>query len=117
MFFIPLVDFQSISGIIFLQINRKKCIHMPVITPISDLRNYGTILEKVTTGRPVFLTRNGKGAYTIHTIEDEENFQRAEAMIQLMAELNAGIRSAENEGWVSEDELFSQIKAKRVTGE
>ena len=71
---------------------------MPTITPISDLRNYGNVLEKVEVGSPVYLTRNGRGAYSIRDMADEENFQKAEAMIQLMCELNAGLRSAEEEG-------------------
>ncbi len=75
------------------------------IAPISDLRNYGPVLEKVTMGQPVYLTRNGHGAYSIRDIRDEENFQKAEAMIRLMCEINAGIRSGEEEGWISEESL------------
>ena len=86
---------------------------MPTIAPVSDLRNYGTILEKVSTGSPVYLTRNGHGAYSIRDIEDEENFQKAEAMIQLLCEINAGIRSAEEEGWLSEDDFRSHFRRKR----
>ncbi len=82
---------------------------MPTIAPVSDLRNYGNVLEKVKTGSPVYLTRNGHGAYSIRDMKDEENFQKAEAMIQLMSELNAGIRSAEEAGWVSEDEFRSHF--------
>ena len=44
---------------------------------------------------------------------NEENFQKAEAMIQLMCELNAGLRSADEEGWVSEEELEKQLKLRR----
>lgn len=86
---------------------------MPTIAPVSDLRNYGNVLEKVKTGSPVYLTRNGHGAYSIRDMKDEENFQKAEAMIQLMSELNAGIRSAEEAGWVSEDEFRSHFRNKR----
>ncbi|MDE7427855.1 MAG: prevent-host-death protein [Lachnospiraceae bacterium] len=50
---------------------------MPTIAPVSDLRNYGSVLEKVSTGSPVYLTRIGHGAYSIHDIKDEENFQKA----------------------------------------
>lgn len=86
---------------------------MPTITPISDLRNYGNVLEKVEVGSPVYLTRNGRGAYSIRDMADEEHFQKAEAMIQLMCELNTGLRSAEEEGWVSEEELEKQLKLRR----
>ena len=86
---------------------------MPTITPISDLRNYGNVLDKVEVGRPVYLTRNGRGAYSIRDMADEENFQKAEAMIQLMCELNTGIRSAEEDGWISENELQEQLRLRR----
>ena len=86
---------------------------MPTIAPISDLRNYGSVLDKVSSGSPVYLTRNGHGAYSIRDIEDEENFQKAEAMIQLLCELNAGIRSAEEEGWISEADFRAHFKARR----
>ena len=82
------------------------------IAPISDLRNYGNVLEKVDVGSPVYLTKNGRGAYSIRTIEDEEKFQKAEAMIRLFSELNAGIRSAEEDGWISEDAFIEHFKGK-----
>lgn len=86
---------------------------MPTITPISDLRNYGSVLEKVTAGSPVYLTRNGHGAYSIRDMSDEEHFQKAEAMIQLLCELNAGIRSAEEEGWISEEDFKNHFRNRR----
>lgn len=84
---------------------------MPTIAPVSELRNYGSVLEKVSVGSPVYLTRNGHGAYSIRDMKDEENFQKAEAMIQLMCELNAGIRSAE--AWISENDFRSHFKNRR----
>lgn len=86
---------------------------MPTIAPVSDLRNYGNVLDKVSAGSPVYLTRNGHGAYAIRDMEDEENFQKAEAMIRLMCELNAGIRSAEEEGWVSEEDFSNHFRNRR----
>ena len=88
---------------------------MAEIVPISDLRNYGTILEKVEKDKPVYLTRNGHGAYSIRDIRDEENFQKAEAMIRLLCEINAGIRSAEEEGWISEEDFIAHFKNRRNT--
>ena len=86
---------------------------MPTITSVSDLRNYGNVLDKVSEGSPVYLTRNGRGVYSIRDIRDEENFQKAEAMLQLMCELNAGLRSAEDEGWISEEEFARHFLNKR----
>ena len=86
---------------------------MPKIYPVSDLRNYGAVLEEVTYGSPVYLTRNGRGAYSIRTMEEEERIQKADAMIRLMCELNAGIRSAEENGWLEEEDILSALIAHR----
>ncbi len=44
---------------------------------------------------------------------DEEMFLKADAMVRLMCELNAGIRSGEEQGWVSEDEVRNHIHSRR----
>ena len=43
---------------------------MPNIKPISDLRNYSEVLNDVTVGAPVFLTKNGRGRYAIVDMQD-----------------------------------------------
>ncbi len=86
---------------------------MAEIVPVSDLRNYGTVLDKVEKDKPVYLTRNGRGAYCIRDMRDEENFQKAEAMIRLLSEINAGIRTAEEEGWVEEEDLRARLLNRR----
>ncbi len=69
---------------------------MPTITPISELRNYGGVLERVAPGSPVYLTRNGHGAYSIRDIGDEENFQKAEG-----------------EEWISEEDFRDHFRKRR----
>ncbi len=76
---------------------------MAVINPVSDLRNYNTVLEQVSAGSPVYLTVNGRGRYTIRDIVDDEEFEKTKALLRLMCELNEGRRSGEEEGWVSEE--------------
>ena len=43
------------------------------IQPISELRNYNSILDEVKEGQPVYLTKNGKGVYAIVDIKDAPN--------------------------------------------
>ena len=43
---------------------------MATINPVSDLRNYNTVLEKVSYGSPVYLTVNGRGKYTERYLND-----------------------------------------------
>lgn len=71
---------------------------MPNIKPISDLRNYGEVLHDVTTGSPVFLTKNGRGKYAIIDIQD---YERMKASLRLMNELALGKSSGEEKGWLT----------------
>ena len=86
---------------------------MPTIAPISELRNYGQVLEKVKPNAPVYLTKNGYGEYSVRRIEDEEEFEKTKAMLKLMTELNRGFQSGDQQGWLSEDDLDRHFAEKR----
>lgn len=86
---------------------------MTYINPVSDLRNYNTVLEHVEEGSPVYLTVNGRGRYTIRDIKDDEEFEKTKAMLRLMCELNAGRRSGEEEGYISSDDVRAYFRGKR----
>lgn len=88
---------------------------MPTITPISELRNYGQVLEKVKPNEPVYLTKNGHGAYSVHRIEDDEEFEKAKAMIRLFSELNRGFASGEKDGWIQDEDLDAYFSNKRYS--
>lgn len=52
---------------------------MPNIKPISELRNYTNLLDLVEVGKPLYLTKNGHGCYTIMNMqEQEEEHQKAQ---------------------------------------
>lgn len=78
---------------------------MPTITPVSELRNYGQVLEKVEPNAPVYLTKNGHGKFSVHSIEDDDEFEKARAMVKLLTAVNKGIQSGEEQGWLSDDDL------------
>lgn len=71
---------------------------MPNIKPISDLRNYNEVLRDVSIGEPVFLTKNGRGRYTLIDISD---YEKSLATIKLIAQLAEGERTGREEGWLS----------------
>lgn len=85
---------------------------MAIINPVSDLRNYNSVLEQVSVGSPVYLTVNGHGRFTIRDIADDEEFEKAKAMLRLMCELNTGVRSGEEEGWLSEENVRARFHNK-----
>lgn len=86
---------------------------MPMIAPVSELRNYGQVLEKVKPNSPVYLTKNGHGQFSVHSIEDDEEFEKARAMVKLLTEINKGIQSGEEQGWLSEEDLDRHFAEKR----
>lgn len=71
---------------------------MPNIKPISDLRNYSEVLHEVAVGAPVFLTKNDRGRYAIIDMRD---YEKTQATIQLMNELEKGRKSGEEKGWLT----------------
>ena len=85
---------------------------MAMISPVSDLRNYNTVLEKVSVGSPVHLTVNGRGKYTIRDIREDDEFEKTRAMLRLMCELNEGKRSIDEEGTLSSDEVRAYFRRK-----
>lgn len=82
---------------------------MPNIKPISDLRNYTEVLYDVAAGAPVFLTKNGRGRYVIVDIQD---YEKTQATLRLMIELNKGRLSGEQEGWLSPTDMRAHFHAR-----
>ena len=79
---------------------------MPLIKPVSDLRNYPEVLKGVKVGQPVYLTKNGKGRYVIIDIEVVESATR------LGMELMRGRISGESEGWISAQDMREHFKER-----
>ena len=82
---------------------------MPNIKQISDLRNYSEVLHDVAVGAPVFLTKNGRGRYAIVDIHD---YEKSQATLKLLNELEKGRISGETEGWLSPEEVRSHFRAR-----
>lgn len=86
---------------------------MPNIKPISDLRNYSEVLHDVDVGAPVFLTKNGRGKYAILDIKD---YEKTQATLKLMSELEKGRLSGEQEGYLASEEMREHFR-RRAHGE
>ena len=85
---------------------------MPNIKPVSDLRNYGEVLRDVAVGQPVFLTKNGHGRYAVLDMEEYRQYEKLLAREKLLAELEKGRRSGEEEGYLTADDVFKELGAK-----
>lgn len=79
---------------------------MPNIKPVSDLRNYTEVLQDIAVGEPVFLTKNGRGRFVIL---DMEEYEREKAELKLLTELAKGERSAQEKGWLSQEDVEREL--------
>jgi prevent-host-death family protein len=79
---------------------------MPHIKPVSDLRNYTEVLKDIAAGSPVFLTKNGRGRYAIVDIAD---YEKTQATITLISELEKGRMSGEKNGWLTIEEVRTEL--------
>lgn len=84
---------------------------MPNIKPISDLRNYTEVLKEVDVSNRVYLTRNGHGEYGILTMAEIDELDRYRAAYKLLSKLNQAEERANEEGWISADEVEKELEA------
>ena len=82
---------------------------MPNIKPISDLRNYTTVIKEVTYGNRVYLTRNGHGQCAIIDMKELDELDRQKALYTLMRKLNEAEVSIREEGTISADDLEAEL--------
>lgn len=86
---------------------------MPQIKPVSEMRNYNSVLSCVSEGEPVYLTKNGYGKYAVYTIEEAEKLEKDRASLLVMLELNKGMNSGEKEGWLTADQVKEELQKLR----
>ena len=82
---------------------------MPVIKPVSELKNYTSIVNQVSYGNRVYLTKNGHGQYAIIDMKELDELDRQRALLNLMGKLNDARDSVNEEGTVSADELEKEL--------
>ena len=76
------------------------------IKPVSDLRNYNSVLKDCSAESPVFLTKNGRGKYVLM---DAEHYERIMAEIKLLGKIAKAEKRIENgERYMD----FGELKAK-----
>ncbi|MCR0531734.1 type II toxin-antitoxin system prevent-host-death family antitoxin [[Clostridium] innocuum] len=82
---------------------------MPIIKPVSDLRNYTDVLNDVAKGTPVFLTKNGRGRYAIVDMYD---YEKKEATLELYGELMKGKQSGDENGWIDSSDVRKHFQGR-----
>lgn len=76
---------------------------MSITRPVSDLKNYSDVLQEIERGNTVFLAEDGKKRYVIMDITE---YERLNATLKLLSELEKGEQSARDENWID----FSEVK-------
>ena len=85
---------------------------MPVIRPISDLRNRFAAISKECheNGEPVFLTKNGQGDLVVMSIEE---YERMEGRLELYVKLEEAERENQNSAEsISHDEMMVRLRER-----
>ncbi len=80
---------------------------MPNIRPISDLRAYSEVLNTISEGNPLFLTKNGRGKFAVLDMAD---YEKLTATLGLMSKLSAGEESAKIQGWIEFDDALKMVE-------
>ena len=81
---------------------------MQNIIPISDLRDYNKVLKHCVNGEPVFLTKNGRGAFVLIDIQEYEFERQVTKLLTHLAESEA--RVAKGEPTMTVDELARKLR-------
>ncbi len=82
---------------------------MPNIKPLSDLRNYTAVVNEVSYGNRVYLTRNGHGSYAIIDMKELDELDKQKALNELLLKLQDAEKSVTIEGTISADELEAEL--------
>lgn len=76
---------------------------MANIKPISDLRNYNSVLSDCTAGSPVYLTKNGRGKYVL---VDMLEYEKQQSEIALFNEL---AKAENNDVWYTIEQAKQRL--------
>ena len=84
---------------------------MPIILPSSDLRNkYNEISDTChKTGKPIYITKNGKGDLAIMDIDV---FEYMIEKYDLYEEIEKGVKDFEEGRFFTADEVYSKVESK-----
>ncbi len=83
---------------------------MPIIKPISDLRNNFNEISEIChkNGEPVFITKNGHGDLVIMSIA---KYEQIEALLELYRKLGvAELQSATPDGRINHAKMISNLR-------
>ena len=82
---------------------------MPSIVPISELRNYTSVVKDVRYGNRVYLTKNGHGELVLIDMKELDDLERKLALYRFRYEMEKGEQSIRQDGTISEEQLKGDL--------
>lgn len=82
---------------------------MPNIKPVSDLRNYTSVISEVEYGARVYLTKNGHGKITMIDMQELDDLEKELALYKFKYEMAIAEKSIQEEGTISSDDLEREL--------
>ncbi|MCR5311275.1 MAG: prevent-host-death protein [Lachnospiraceae bacterium] len=82
---------------------------MPNIKPISDLRNYTSVVKEVSYGSRVYLTKNGHGQIAMINMKELDDLEKELAFYKFQVEMQKGEHSIVAEGTITSKELRKEL--------
>ena len=84
-------------------------VYMPNIKPVSDLRNYTSVISEVGYGERVYLTKNGHGNITLIDMKELDDIENELALYKFKYEMAMAEKSIREEGTISADDLEKDL--------
>ena len=85
---------------------------MPNIKPLSELRNYTSVIKEVGYGSRVYLTKNGRGSIALIDIQELDDLEKELAFYKFKYEMECAEGSIREEGTVSVDNFRTELEEK-----
>ena len=83
---------------------------MPNIKPISELRNYTTVVKEVSYGNRVYLTKNGHGTIAMIDMKELDELEKEIALYKFKVAMQEAEQSVQEEGTVSLADLRKELE-------
>ena len=82
---------------------------MPNIKPVSDLRNYTSVVKEVSFGNRVYLTKNGHGTIAMLDMKELDEMEKQIALLKFQVAMKEAEQSVVEEGTVSIEDLKKDL--------
>lgn len=82
---------------------------MPTIKPVSDLRNYTSVVKEVSYGNRVYLTKNGRGTIAMIDMKELDELEKQIALYKFRTAMKEAEQSVAEEGTVTISQLKTEL--------